>query len=231
MNRVFVISPANCNGERARWVLRRNARSDLAQRLRAPGGAPLGEVFTFLSALYFRGKLAYAQTFARPPANGKGVLIITPTAGLLPHDVAIRLSRLRGFSRVPITVKNRLYRYSLLRAVKKLALEIGPDCEVVLLGSIATGKYLDILTEGFGERLLVPADFIGLGDMSRGALLLRCVRENRELDYMPAARLAAAVLKRPKRSRRTATGSSGRESSLKAASVAANRVLSGEDGC
>jgi hypothetical protein len=62
MNRVFVLSPANCNGVRAQWLLRKNSRSDLAQRLRNPG-APLGEVFSFLSALYFRGKLAYAQAF------------------------------------------------------------------------------------------------------------------------------------------------------------------------
>jgi hypothetical protein len=201
VNRLFLISPANCNGERARWVLRRNARSDLAQRLRGTEGAPLGEVFTFLSALYFRGKLAYAQAFARPPASASGVWIITPTAGLLPHDTVIRLSRLRGFSRVPISLKNRLYRYSLLRSVRRLALEIGPDCEVVLLGSIATGKYLDLLTQGFGNRLRVPADFIGLGDMSRGALLLRCVRENRELDYLSVGSLAAELVKRPKRVR------------------------------
>jgi hypothetical protein len=201
MNRVFLISPANCNGERARWVLRRNARSDLARRLRGAEGAPLGEVFTFLSALYFRGKLAYAQAFTRPPASASGVWIITPTAGLLPHDTVIRLSRLRGFSRVPITLKNRLYRYSLLRSVRRLSLEIGPDCEVVLLGSIATGKYLDLLTQGFGNRLRVPADFIGLGDMSRGALLLRCVRENRELDYLSVGSLAAEHVKRPKQVR------------------------------
>jgi hypothetical protein len=138
MNRIFLISPANCNGERAQWVLKKTARSDLARRLRSPEGAPVGEVFSFLSALYFRGKLAYAQAFARPPSNAAAILIITPTAGLLPHDTMIRLSTLRGFSRVPISLKNRRYRYSLLRAVKKLAAEVGPDCEVILLGSIAS---------------------------------------------------------------------------------------------
>jgi hypothetical protein len=189
MNRIFLISPANCNGERARWILKRDARSDLAQRLRGPEGVPIGEVFTFLSALYFRGKLTYARAFARPAANGKGIFVITPTAGLLSPETAVRLPRLRGFSRVPINLKSRLYRHTLRRAVKNLALEIGPDCEVVLLGSIATGKYLDILSRGLGERLRVPGDFIGLGDMSRGALLLRCVGENRELPYVPASQL------------------------------------------
>jgi hypothetical protein len=186
MNRIFLLSPANCNGERARWVLKRNAASDLALRLRSAEGVPLGEVFSFLSALYFRGKLAYARAFARPPGDGQGVLIITPTAGLLPHDVSVRVSRIRGFARVPINKKNQLYRRSLLRTVRKLAADVGPECEIVLLGSIASGKYLDILTGVLGDQLRVPVDFIGLGDMSRGALLLRCVREQRELRYIPA---------------------------------------------
>jgi|SRR5437870_7504241 len=184
MNRVFLLSPANCNGERARWVLKQDARSALAKRLRSSEGVPIGEVFAFFSALYFRGKLAYARAFARPPLDGLGVLVITPTAGLVPHDAFIRLSQLRGFSRVPINLKNRSYRYSLVRAVKKLAIEVGSDCEVVLLGSIATGKYLDILAPVLGGRLRVPAEFIGIGDMSRGGLLLRCVKENRELNYI-----------------------------------------------
>jgi hypothetical protein len=190
MNRVFLLSPANCNGERAQWVLKRNAGSDLALRLRSPEGAPLGEVFSFMSALYFRGKLAYARAFARPPTDERGVLVITPTAGLLPYDTSVRLSKIRGFARVPINKNNPLYRRSLLRTVRQLAADVGPECEIVLLGSIASGKYLDILTHVLGDQLRVPADFIGLGDMSRGALLLRCVREQRELDYMPAAGLS-----------------------------------------
>jgi hypothetical protein len=144
----------------------------------------------FLSALYFRGKLTYARTFAQPPVSCEGVFIITPTAGLLPHNTMIRLSRLRGFSRVPINIKNRRYRGSLLRAVKALAAAIDSDCEVVLLGSISSGKYLDVLFHVLGDRLRVPVDFVGRGDMSRGALLLRCVRENRELEYITVSQLA-----------------------------------------
>ena len=196
MNRVFLLSPASCHGKRARWVLNKKARSDLAKRLRSQEGAPIGEVFTFLSALYFRGKLAYARAFARPPTDGAGVLIITPSAGLVPYDAMIRLPKLRGFSRVPIHVKNARYRYSLRRAVKKLATEVGSDCEVVLLGSIASGKYLDILAPVFGSQLRVPAEFVGRGDMSRGGLLLRCVKENRELNYIDAAIVSDTDLKR-----------------------------------
>ena len=187
MNRVFLLSPANCNGVRAGWILRPEARSELAQRLRTPEGVSLAEVFSFLSALYFRGKLAYARAFAQPPVPLSGVLLITPTAGLVPDGALVRMSTLRGFSRVPISIKNRRYRSALLRGVKQLAREIGPDCEVVLLGSIATGKYLDILNQALGDQLRVPAEFVGLGDMSRGALLLRCVKEQRELNYISVA--------------------------------------------
>jgi hypothetical protein len=195
MNRVFVLSPANCNGVRAQWLLRKNSRSDLAQRLRSPG-APLGEVFTFLSALYFRGKFAYARAFSRPPSDCPGILIITPTTGLVPHDTLIRLSKLRRFGRVPIQITNPVYYSSLQRSATKLAGRVGPDCEVVFLGSLANRKYLEILSPIFGSRLLVPAAFIGLGDMSRGGLLLRHVRENRELSYVPGTIPTARKMKR-----------------------------------
>jgi hypothetical protein len=190
MNRVFVLSPANCNGVRAQWLLRKTGRSDLAQRLRNPG-APLGEVFTFLSALYFRGKLTYARAFSRPPSDCPGILIITPSDGLVPHDTLIRLQNLRRFATVPIHIKNQVYCSSLRRSAKKLASRIGPECDVVLLGSLATGKYVEILNPIFGSRLIVPAEFVSLGDMSRGGLLLRHVRENRELDYIAGTTLTA----------------------------------------
>lgn len=185
MNRVFVLSPANCNGVRADWLLRKNSSLELAKRLHKPG-VPLSEVFTFLSSLYFRGKLAYAQTFARPPADCPGIFIITPTLGLVPHDTLIRMSTLRGFSRVAIDVKNPLYCSALRGSAKQLACEIGTECEVVLLGSVATGKYLKLLNPILGRQLRFPADFIGRGDMSRGGLLLRCVKDHRELNYIEA---------------------------------------------
>ena len=69
LSRVFLLSPASCHGERARLLLRDEACFDLALRLRGEG-APLGEVFSFLSGLYFRGKLAYARAFAASAAAG-----------------------------------------------------------------------------------------------------------------------------------------------------------------
>jgi hypothetical protein len=73
-----------------------------------------------------------------------------------------------------------------VRPLQKSAdvLGIGPDCDVVLLGSIATGKYVEALLPVFGERLLFPREFVGRGDMSRGGLLLRCAALGHELRYI-----------------------------------------------
>ncbi len=75
------------------------------------------------------------------------------------------------------------YRKPLERDARELASTLDPDASIVLLGSVASGKYVDILLPIFGDRLLFPGIFAGLGDMSRGGLLLRAVRANRELEY------------------------------------------------
>jgi hypothetical protein len=182
--RIFLLSPASCSGKRARLVFNPKARFDVAMRLRSPEGAKLGDVFTFLSGLYFRGKLTYARRYARPPEGAPGVLIITAGAGLVEAEEPVTLRHLERFARVPIDAAEERYRRPLARASRSLA-ERANGCEVVLLGSIASGKYVDILGKVFGERLLFPSDFVGRGDMSRGGLLLRRAREGRELDYRP----------------------------------------------
>ena len=185
--RVFLLSPAHCGGERAGLLFRKEADFDLARRVRRPPGVPLGEVFSFLSGLYFRGKLAYAQAFAVPPAGLTGVYVITPNEGLRPADELVDLARLRRFAQVDIDADDARYHRPLRRDARRLAAVLGRGDEVVLLGSVATGKYVDPLTDAFGERLHFPGDFVGRGDMSRGGLLLRSVREGRELDYLPVA--------------------------------------------
>ena len=185
--RVFLLSPAHCGGERAGLLFRKEADFDLARRVRRPPGAPLGEVFSFLSGLYFRGKLAYAQAFAVPPAGLTGVYVITPNEGLRPADELVDLARLRRFAQVDIDADDARYHRPLRRDARRLAAVLGRGDEVVLLGSVATGKYVDPLAEAFGDRLRFPGDFVGRGDMSRGGLLLRCVRAGRELDYLPMA--------------------------------------------
>ena len=188
MSRIFLLSPANCSGPRAKMVLSDRAQFDLAVRLRHGRGVAIGEVFAFVSGLYFKGKLAYALEFARPPEmSGSGALVITPTAGLRGVETAITMEALRGFAGVDIAANDPRYRRPLVRSARALDEEIGPDCEVVLLGSIASAKYVDVLTEVFGDRLLFPIDFVGRGDMSRGGLLLRCVRSGDELRYVPVA--------------------------------------------
>lgn len=206
--RVFLLSPASCGGERARLVFNERAQFDLAVRLRTGAGAPLGDVFSFLSGLYFRGKLTYARAFAAPPEGAPGVLIITPNEGFLTAEEPVTLTRLRRFARVPIDAAEARYRRPLARQARALATALGPDCEVVLLGSIATGKYVDILGKAFGPRLRFPGDFVGRGDMSRGGLLLRCAREGRELDYRPVAGAARHGRRPPKLPRREPAPSS-----------------------
>jgi hypothetical protein len=166
------------------------AQFDLAVRLRSRRGAPLGEVFSFVSGLYFRGKLAYARRFARPPdpddpVVAGGVLVITPSAGLRSVDTPLTLESFSMFARVPIAVDNASYREPLVRSARALDRAAGSDCEIVLLGSIASGKYVELLLPIFGEHLLFPPDFIGRGDMSRGGLMLRCVAADLELPYVP----------------------------------------------
>jgi len=178
--RVFLLSPAHCGGERAQLLFSPRARFDLACRLRSGEGAPLGEVFSFLSGLYFRGKLAYASTFGLP-------LVITTNAGLRPADDRVTLETLRLAARVDIKAGNPRYRRPLLASAKAVAEWLGPGGTVTLLGSIASDKYVDVLLGVFGERLTFPAEFVGRGDMSRGGLLLRCVRERQELSYVPVA--------------------------------------------
>jgi len=171
-------------------VLSERAQFDLAVRLRGRDGVAIGEVFAFVSGLYFKGKLAYALTFARPPEPGSplagsGVLVITPNAGLRPAETAVTADAVRAFAGVDIAASDPRYRGPLVSSAKALAEEIGPECDVVLLGSIASAKYVDVLTGVFGARLRFPIDFVGRGDMSRGGLLLRCARSGEELTYAP----------------------------------------------
>jgi hypothetical protein len=186
-HRVFLLSPASTGGKRASLLFNERASFPLATRLRDPSGASLGDVFSFLSGLYFRGKLAYASRFSRAPATADGALVITSSRGLLSPQMAVSLDDLREFAAVPIDAGNPVYTTPLIADATRLATMLGRDADVVLLGSIASDKYVGVFGEIFGERLLFPGDFVGRGDMSRGGLMLRCVQEERELEYIPVA--------------------------------------------
>ncbi len=191
VSRIFLLSPARCDGRRAAQVLSPDARFALAEALRSGQGAPLGDLFSFVSGLYFRGKLTYARRFASPPDPvnpivGGGVHVITPNTGLRAPDVFVTARALRAFGAADVDLSNDRYRRPLEKSAKALCAELDPACDVVLLGSIATPKYVDVLAAVFGERLLFPIEFVGRGDMSRGGLLLRHARAGTELEYVPA---------------------------------------------
>jgi hypothetical protein len=183
MKQVFVLSPARAGGRRAQLLTRPQAAFELARQAQI-GDAKLAEVFAFCSGLYFRGKLAYARRFARAPARVASVQVITPSRGLLPAEVPIGVAELREFVTVSVTAEETRFTGPLRRSAEALA---EASCDVILLGSIATGKYVDCLLPILGDRLLFPSEFVGRGDMSRGALLLRCVERNEELEYTPVS--------------------------------------------
>ena len=183
---VFLLSPAHCGGRRAQMVFSERAAFPLAARLRE-SGAPIGEVFSFLSGLYFRGKLAYGREFARTGTIPHGVLVITPGRGLVPSDTIVTLADLRGIAEVGVTPEESRFREPLERDSAELAAALSGDDRVVLLGSIATGKYVDVIERHLDGRLRFPVDFVGRGDMSRGGLMLRCVLSRQELEYLPIA--------------------------------------------
>jgi hypothetical protein len=196
-HRIFLLSPANAAGIRARIVASENANFDLALRLRN-GGAPLGEVFAFISGLYFRGKLAYAQKFAEARNDVPGAFVITASGGLIPPEKIITTADLAAISAASISLTDRRYREPLERDARAICEKAGPKCEVVLLGSIATPKYVEPLLEIFGERLLFPIEFVGRGDMSRGGLMLRSARVGEQLTYVPVAKAVRHGPKPPK---------------------------------
>jgi len=181
---VFLLSPATLGGERAAMLLDPRARFEVARQVRSPGGAALGDVFTFLSGLYFRGKLTYARAFARPSHGLPGALVITAGEGLRYPEERVTAARLERWAGVPVDQTNPHFTGPLVAHAEALA-AADDRCEVVLLGSVATGKYVDPLLHVFGKRLLFPSEFVGRGDMSRGALLLRAARAGKELPYAP----------------------------------------------
>jgi hypothetical protein len=201
--RIFLLSPARLDGERARLLFHPVTMFPLARALHAGGGATIGEVFSFLSGLYFRGKLAYAEAFARPPRKlESGSFVITTNRGLLTPSTRVSLDDLASLARTEIGRPSEQFRVPLQRDAASLARALGRRGEIVLLGSIASAKYIDVLLSVFDEQLLFPQEFVGRGDMSRGGLLLRCVDANLELAYTPVRGAVRHGVRPPKLSRR-----------------------------
>jgi len=177
------MSPARIGGPRSNILLRPEAGFALAERLRQRK-ATLGEVYAFISGLYFRGKMAYAQAFANPPEGVPPALVIVPGLGLISPDTLIDAEQLRGTGQISIEENNLAYRDPLMRDARQLEQNAGPACQYLLLGSIATEKYTEPLETVFGDRLLFPVEFVGRGDMSRGGLMLRRASSGEPLSYV-----------------------------------------------
>lgn len=183
-SRIFLLSPAKAGGKHYSYLLREQADFDLAVRFRE-GVATIGEVYTFISGLYFRGKMAYAKAFESAPDGLPPALVIMPGLGLVTPETILDTEQLRAIAEVPVAEDNPVYREALLKAARLLDQQAQGRCCYVLLGSVATGKYTGPLLEVLSERLLFPADFAGRGDMSRGGLMLRHAVSGVELDYIP----------------------------------------------
>ena len=182
--RVFLLSPARAGGPRYEMLVRPDARMDLAIKLRE-SGASIAEVYSFISGLYFRGKIAYAEAFPFAPSGVPPAVVMVPGAGLVPPDTVMTLDQLRAIAQVSVDESNKAFSEPLVAAARLIDQHAGPDCRYVLLGSIASAKYTQPLLDIFSERLLFPADFVGRGDMSRGGLMLRCAHSRTELRYVP----------------------------------------------
>lgn len=183
--KLFLLSPANLSGIRAKQLASPRARFATALRYQSPEGVPIGDAFEFMSSLYFRGKLAYARRFAVPSAliGGDGIFVITSGFGLVPQNWPLTPERVKRMQKIDVDVSTRNYTKPLKEHAQLLARALEEDAQVVLLGSVATGKYVDVLRPILGDKLRFPTLFAGLGDMSRGGLMLRAAREGRELQY------------------------------------------------
>ena len=137
--------------------------------------APGASAWTFL--LQPTGKV---DVFARVTRRADGFVLDTDGG----YGDAL-VARLRRYDEVRIRPSETRYLEPLLRDAEALKILAGPGCRIVLLGSIASARYVEPLLEIFGERLLFPATFAGRGDMSRGGLLLRCARTGSPLDCVP----------------------------------------------
>jgi len=195
---IFLLSPALCSGRRATFIRRPAASFPAAVSLRA-GTLTLGDAFAFLSGLYFRGKLSYARRFARPWPGVAGLLLITPTRGLQPADAPMNEALLDEFAAVDIAAGEPRYLGPLAHDLEQLALRVPTGARVVLLGSIATPKYAAPLFRAFGDHLHFPVAFVGRGDMSRGALMLRHAAAGEEFEYQPLDERAVLRGPRPPR--------------------------------
>ena len=179
MPHVFLLSPASLSGTRANQLTSPRAEFAAARQYRSEEGVAISDAFAFMSSLYFRGKITYALHFG----GAANTFVITSGFGLVPPDWRMTPERLKKMQKIDIDATAHGYAKPLAESAENLRARLADESHVVLLGSVATGKYIDVLRPIFGDRLRFPAVFAGLGDMSRGGLMLRAVSAGRELEY------------------------------------------------
>ena len=169
------VTPLACSFSRRRTAAggvrnrcSRRRRRFLSPRVFASDGVPIGELFAHMSGLYFRGKITYARKFGR-------AFVITPDQGLMPAETTITSQVLIRFADAEIDLGNPGYRTPLEQTARALDEAAGADAQFVLLGSIASDKYVQVLSAIFGQRLVFPADVrrAGRHEPRRGAAARR----------------------------------------------------------
>jgi hypothetical protein len=185
-SRIFLLSPARAGGRRYSILTSEKASFDLALKFRA-GSATLGEIYSFISGLYFRGKMAYAAAFGAGPGQSSNAWVIVPGLGLLPPETVFSAEQLRATAQVDVDEDNPVHHDALLAAAGSIDRATGSQCSFVLLGSVASAKYTTALLKVLDQRLLFPAEFVGRGDMSRGGIMLRRAASGEELTYIPVS--------------------------------------------
>jgi hypothetical protein len=110
---------------------------------------------------------------------------MAPVLGLRSPETAIATHHLRAMGE--LEVESEAYVVQLRNDALAINAEIQVDTQIVLLGSIASGKYVDTLIDVFGARLVFPEAFVGRGDMSRGGMMLRAAKSGEELAYAMVA--------------------------------------------
>lgn len=183
---IFLLSPAKAGGRRYSILMRDEASFPLALKFRA-GSATLGQIYSFISGLYFRGKLAYTAAFGAAPGQSSSALVIVPGLGLLPPETVFSPEQLRATAQIDVHEDNPVHHDSLFAAAGSVDRATGHQCSFVLLGSVASAKYTAALLKVLDRRLLFPAEFIGRGDMSRGGMMLRSAASGQELTYVPVS--------------------------------------------
>jgi len=109
-------------------VLRQNSAMPLAVALQEHR-LTLGAAFAFMSGLYFRGKLAYAEAFDPGLAR---TFVITPTRGLQSPRLVVNAELLEEFAEVDIDAEEERYRAALELDAAELAARLPDESRVVL---------------------------------------------------------------------------------------------------